>query len=79
MHIAVGTSLAVIVSIAAVGALIHHTHASLNLDAFLVISVGAVIGAVIGASLAHAIPAELLMRVFGVVLLFVSIRMILGH
>ncbi len=79
MQLAIGTSLAVIIPIALVGALTHHMHASVDLNATLLMAVGAIIGAVVGAELAHAISAEVLMRIFGIVLLLVSIKMIVGH
>jgi hypothetical protein len=78
MHLAIGTSLAVIVPIAVIGASIHYLHESVSLSAVLVMSSGAIIGALVGAKFAHVVPAEILTRVFGVVLLVISVRMIVG-
>lgn len=77
-HTAVGTSLAVIAVIAAAGAFAHYEMANVNLQVACILAVGAVIGAVIGARTTGVIPASLLMRIFGMVLLLISIRMILG-
>lgn len=76
-HVAVGISLAVIAPLAIVGALSHHLYESINPSVVLVMSIGAVLGAVIGTRIAYAVPAGLLVRIFGVVLLLISIRMII--
>ena len=77
-HVAVGTSLAVIVPIALVGALTHHAQGALSPHTALIISVGAVAGAVLGAMVSHAIPAGMLVRIFGAMLLVISLRMLVG-
>ena len=78
-HTAIGTSLAVIAGMAAVGAFAHYGMANVNLQAAGVLAAGAVVGVIIGARMAEAIPASLLVRIFGVVLLLISIRMIMGQ
>jgi uncharacterized protein len=73
-HIAQGTSLAAIVPTSIVGAYAHdHAH---NVDraAAAWVSVGGLAGALLGALVAVRLPRELLVRLFGVLLLYSAYR-----
>lgn len=78
MHSAAGTSLAIIIPTAIVGALSHFTRGT-NIDwrVAAIIALGAIAGATMGAWIANALPAVTLKKVFAVILLVVSISILL--
>ena len=78
MHRAVGTSLLVIIPTALVGAYAHYRLGNINLVVAPIVIVGAVIGAWTGAHIAETTPSVYLEKVFGLLLLLISIKMIFG-
>ncbi|MEP7104281.1 MAG: sulfite exporter TauE/SafE family protein [Chloroflexota bacterium] len=74
-HLAQGTSLAAIIPTSVVGAVTHDRRANVLRWAALLIALGAVAGAVIGALIALRLPRELLARAFAVMLLFAAYRL----
>ena len=82
MHTAVGTSLVVVFAAALAGTIRHYSFANVNLPVGLVIASGAMLGSYfIGAPLAEATPADLLKKIFGIVMILVGLQMtgLLGH
>ena len=77
-HQAIGTSLAIIIPTVLVGAYSHYQLGNVNVQLAIIIATGAVIGAVIGAHVAEALPSLYLKRIFGVVLFIIAIKMMLG-
>jgi uncharacterized membrane protein YfcA len=77
-HIAQATSLAVVIPTGAVGAFIYGLHGNVDLAVTLNLVVGSMLGAAVGARLAKKLPAAQLKRLFGVMLILVGIRMVLG-
>jgi uncharacterized membrane protein YfcA len=75
-HLAVGTSLAVIVVTGATSAYAHHRHGAVRWDLVLAMAPGIVIGAWGGAAIAGLLPDLWLKRLFAVFLLFVGVRML---
>ncbi len=75
-HRAQATSLAAIVPIAIVGAVIFGAAASLDLPAAVLLAIGSLIGVQVGARLMHRLTAEWLSRIFGVFLLVVATIML---
>ncbi len=76
MHIAVGTSLVVIVLCSLAGAIRHFSFGNVDLPLAAAIAVGAIVGSFfIGAPLAEMIPAATLKRIFGVVLVLFGLHM----
>ena len=78
MHHAIGTSLAVIVLTALIGALTHYKLGNVNVEIAVIIAIGAAAGAVLGAHVAEALPSSYLEKIFGVMLLIIAIKMLLG-
>jgi len=76
-HRAQSTSLAAIVPIAIVGALLFGSADSVDLGAAAVLAAGSLVGARGGALLMHRLGGALLARIFGVFLLVVAITMLL--
>lgn len=76
-HRAQATSLAAIVPIAAVGALVFGRADSVNFVAAAVLAVGSLIGVRGGARLMNRLSAERLARIFGVFLVIVAVTMLL--
>ena len=77
-HQAIGTSLAIIIPTVLVGALTHYKFGNVNVQLAIIIAIGAVIGAVLGAHVTEALPSIYLKKIFGVVLLIIAIKMIIG-
>lgn len=76
-HMAVGTSLgALLPPVGILGAYEYYRHGQLNVTYALLLGIGLLIGAYIGAVYAVKLPALLLRRIFAVFLLITSIRML---
>lgn len=78
IHEAVGTSLVIIIPTALVGAYAHYRLGNVNIVAALIVIVGTVIGAWIGAHIAEQTQSIYLEKAFGVLLLIISVKMIFG-
>jgi len=78
MRTAIGTSLAIIVPTALAGAILHFREGNLHLAAIMYMSIAAVGGSRLGVYLTTIISDLTLRKVFGVVMLFIALRMILG-
>ncbi|MFT5239444.1 MAG: putative membrane protein YfcA [Candidatus Promineifilaceae bacterium] len=76
--VAQGTCLAVMVPMALMSALRYHWNPGikLNIGVILLLAVFAVVGANIGSTLAAKLPALVLQRIFGVVVILVGVRML---
>ena len=77
VHVAIGTSLAVIVPLALAGALAHYGMVNVDVKAACIMASGAVVGAVVGAKVAKMLPSVMLEKVFAVALLVLAIWMLL--
>jgi uncharacterized protein len=77
-HMAHGTSLAVVVPTAIMGATVYSSHGTMDLPLAAQLAVGGVIGAALGARWMKKIPAAQLKRMFGIMLILVGIRMVLS-
>ena len=73
-HVAQGTSLAAIVPTSIVGAYTHDRAHNVDRAAAAWLSAGGLVGALVGALVAVHMPRELLVRLFGVLLLFSAYR-----
>jgi uncharacterized protein len=76
-HRAQSTSLAAIVPIAIVGAILFGRADSVELAAAVVLAAGSLVGARAGALLMHRLSGGLLTRIFGIFLIIVAITMLL--
>lgn len=79
MKNAVGTSLAIIVPIAMVGSYLHYREGNVKFLLAIYIAIAAVIGSRIGVYLCTCLPNLTLKRIFGILLLFLGIKMIIGR
>lgn len=77
-HNAHAISLAVILPTAIIGSFVYSMHGDVNIYAAMQLAIGGVIGAAIGVRLMQKIPAEMLKKIFGAVLLIIGIRMIIS-
>lgn len=76
-HMAVGTSLgALLPPVGILGAYEYYRHGQLNVTYALLLGIGLLIGAYIGAVYAVKLPALALRRIFAIFLLVTSIRML---
>jgi uncharacterized membrane protein YfcA len=78
MHTAVGTSLATIVITSISSVYAHHRRGAVLWPVFWRLTPGIVIGALVGAAVADALPSDALQRVFAVFVLTVSAQMGFG-
>ncbi|MDI3501927.1 MAG: uncharacterized protein PWR13_1243 [Archaeoglobi archaeon] len=78
MIVAVATSLFVMIPTSALGALTHFTLGNVNFGYAIPLIIGVFTGAQIGARTAQKVPSVRLRQIFGVLLLYASIRMILS-
>ncbi|HEX6971597.1 MAG TPA: sulfite exporter TauE/SafE family protein [Limnochordia bacterium] len=79
IHIAVGTSLAVIIPTAITGSLTHFTKGNVDLRAAVLVAAGSIVGAYAGATLAEYLPAVIIKRLFGVLLAVMAIRLLISR
>jgi hypothetical protein len=78
-HQAQGTTLAIMVPpIGLLAAIKYYLEGNVKLGIAVFICIGFFIGGLLGAQFAHKISSPLLKKIFGIFLLFVSLRMILG-
>lgn len=78
-HLAIGTSLAAIVPTSIASMVAHHRHGAVEWPAFVRLTPGLVIGALIGSVIAGLIPSAMLKRIFGVFELAVAAQIAFGH
>jgi len=76
-HLAVGTSLATIISIGGASTLAHQRRGAVRWELVWRLAPGIVLGAWAGAAIAGLLPQEWLQRLFGVFLIYVGVRMLL--
>lgn len=79
MHLAVGTSLMVIIPTAISSIWAHHRRASVNWQLVLLFAPGLMLGAALGAGIADALERGWLQRLFAVFLVLVSLQMLFHH
>ena len=75
MHLAVGTSLAIIVPTALVGAYRHGSGSFIDWRVFLFSTIFAILGGFIGAGISMNLDTVLLRKIFAVFLMLIAIKM----
>ena len=75
-HLAIGTSLVIIIPTALVGAWLHYRADMVDLKTALILTICAIIGVVIGAKLSIKLDAQLLRRIFAVMLILVALKLL---
>jgi hypothetical protein len=78
IHKAIGTSLAVIVVTAICGSYFHYREGNIDLLRGLYIAIASIIGSKAGVYLSTILSPLVLKRVFGIFILFIGIKMIVG-
>ena len=78
-HLAQGTSRAAIIPTAVVGAVTHDRAGNVDRGAALWLGAGGLLGALAGALVAVAMPRQLLVRLFGALLLYSAYRIWVGR
>ncbi len=77
-HIAQGVSLGVIAPTALVGTIVHYRRGSIKRETVLWMTPTVVVFALMGGWLANMIESSMLSRLFGILLLFLGARFLLG-
>lgn len=77
-HKAHGTSLAMMVLTATASALAYTSRGFVDLQLAMVLAVGTVVGAYLGARLMPHVPARQLRAAFGLIILLMGLRMVVG-
>jgi len=75
---AIGTSLVIIIPTAIVGTLLHSREGNVNLGIAVFVAIASIVGSRVGVHLNTIIPAYTLKKIFGVLLILVALKMILG-
>ena len=78
MHLAIGTSLATIVTTSLSSLRAHHRRGAVDWPVFARITPGIVLGGILGSSLAAALPSDILRTAFALFMLLVAAQMVLG-
>ncbi|MDH5267209.1 MAG: sulfite exporter TauE/SafE family protein [Candidatus Bathyarchaeota archaeon] len=79
MHVAVATSMFIMIFTSISGVVTHISFGNVLFEYVVLLSIGVIFGAQLGAYYSKRISAKNLRRIFGVVLLLVSVRMILKY
>lgn len=79
MHITVATSMFIMIFTSMSGATTHFSLGNVRADYAIFLSIGVIFGAQLGTYLSKRISGKNLRRIFGVVLLLISVRMILKY
>ena len=74
-HVAIGTSLALIIPISLAGSLTHAKMSNIDWRIFLLCAVAGMVGAVVGSLLIEKVPALYAKRAFAIFLLFTAWRL----
>ena len=77
-QLAVATSLASVLPTTAMGSLSHHRLGNVDIRTGLILGIGGIIGAFIGAYIANMLPPIILRKIFGVFLLILTVPMVLN-
>ncbi|MGQ9559372.1 MAG: TSUP family transporter [Candidatus Oleimicrobiaceae bacterium] len=77
-HVAIGTSLAVIIPISIAGAIRHFTLHNVDSHIAIPAGIGGIIGAVIGATVISNLPAVYAKKGLGIFLVYTAIRLLLS-
>lgn len=78
-HLAVGTSLASIVLTSISSVRTHHAQGGVDVELFKRLAPGLVIGSLLGAQIAHALPARTLQIVIGIFAVWTGLKMFRGN
>jgi uncharacterized protein len=76
MQAAIGTSLATIVFTAISSIRAHHAHGAIHWPAFLQLTPGVLLGAFVGAGIAHFLPGATLRLLFGLFLWVIAVQLV---
>ena len=79
MHVAVATSMFIMIFTSISGVATHISFGNVLFEYVVLLSIGVIFGAQLGAYFSKRVSAKNLRRIFGVVLLLVSVRMILKY
>ena len=75
MHIAVGSSLAVIIFTSIAGSIKHYQLDNIDIKLALAVAVFSIVGSYLGAQMCEKLPADTLRKIFAVLLFATSIKM----
>ena len=79
IHVATGTSLAVIIPTTIIGTWAHHSAGQVDWKVAVIVALLAAIGVYAGVKLNVILPAHVLQRIFAVFLFFVSLQLFFFH
>jgi uncharacterized membrane protein YfcA len=76
MHVSVGSSLAVIIFTSIAGSYKHYILNNVNIKLVLAVAVFSIIGSYLGALVCEKVSADLLRKIFAVILMLTAIKML---
>ncbi|MCI0512669.1 sulfite exporter TauE/SafE family protein [candidate division KSB1 bacterium] len=74
-HVAIGTSLAVIIFTSIVGSIKHYQAHNVDLKLVIAVAIFSMIGSYFGASVCEKVPADILRKIFAVLLLATAVQL----
>ncbi len=78
-HLAQGTTLAMLtMPVLLLGAMEYYKAGNVNMKVALLMGFGLFVGSYLGGTFANKIPGDILKKIFGVALLLISLKMIIG-
>ncbi len=77
-HVAIGTSLAVIIPISIAGAILHFTLRNVDMHIAVPAGIGGILGAVIGATIIARLPAVYAKKGLAIFMIYMAVRLLLS-
>ncbi|MDD4752954.1 MAG: sulfite exporter TauE/SafE family protein [Desulfitobacteriaceae bacterium] len=74
MHVATGTSLAIIIPTALVGVIVHGINGNVNLKLAALLALGGIIGSYTGGQISTSLPSSTVKKIFSIILIMVAIK-----
>lgn len=75
-HKAHATAISIILPLSAISTVVYFINKSINLKIAFLVTIGGIIGSIIGAKNLNKIPVHILRKIFGSVIIYTAIRMI---
>lgn len=77
-HKAHATAITIILPLSIISSIIYFKNGLIDIKVSLIIAIGSTVGGIIGAKSLNKIPSNLLRKIFSLIIIYISIRMITG-
>lgn len=76
-HKAHATAISIILPLSIISVLIYYKHNIIQLNIAFIVAIGGMLGSFIGAKLLNKVPVNILRKIFGSIIIFAAIRMLI--